>query len=81
MSSFAAGRNAFGFCDRCGFREKLSALKKLTINEKVTNIKVCPSCYEPDHPQYRIGRVDVSDPQGLRDPRPDTAQAASREIP
>jgi len=77
---FASGKNAFGFCDRCGFRVKLSLMKKITVNEKLTNIKVCPTCWEPDHPQYRIGRVDMSDPQALRDPRPDTALEDSREL-
>ncbi len=78
MSAFASGKNAFGFCDRCGFRCKLSLMKKLTVNEKLTNIKVCQDCWEPDHPQYRIGRVDMSDPQALRDPRPDPALEDSR---
>lgn len=78
MSAFAAGKNAFGFCDRCGFRVKLSLMKKLTINEKRTNIKTCPDCWEPDQPQYRIGRVKFDDPQALRDPRPDTSLADSR---
>lgn len=77
---FASGKNSHGFCDRCGFRVKLSLMKKVTINEKLTNIKVCPTCWEPDHPQYRIGRVDMSDPQALRDPRPDTALEDSREL-
>lgn len=80
-SAFASGKNAFGFCDRCGFRAQLSAMKKLTINEKITNIKVCPSCYEPDHPQYKSGRVVAQNREALRDPRPDTAQAESRTIP
>lgn len=77
---FASGKNSHGFCDRCGFRSKLSLMKKITVNEKLTNIKVCPTCWEPDHPQYRIGRVDMSDPQALRDPRPDTALEDSREL-
>ncbi len=77
---FASGKNSHGFCDRCGFRVKLSLMKKITVNEKLTNIKVCPTCWEPDHPQYRIGRVDMSDPQALRDPRPDTALEDSREL-
>jgi hypothetical protein len=77
---FASGRIAHAFCDRCGFRSKLSLMKKITVNEKLTNIKVCPTCWEPDHPQYRIGRVDMSDPQALRDPRPDTALEDSREL-
>jgi len=75
---FASGRKAHGFCDRCNFRCQLSALKKLIINERLTNIKVCPTCYEPDQPQYRIGRVDPNDPQALRDPRPDPSLEASR---
>jgi hypothetical protein len=75
---FASGRTAHGFCDRCNFRVKLSLMKKLTINERLTNLKVCPTCWEPDHPQYRIGRVDPRDPQALRDPRPDPSLAASR---
>jgi len=78
MSTFASGKNAFGFCDRCGFRVKLSLMKKVTINEKRTNIKTCPECWEPDHPQYRIGKVKFDDPQALRDPRPDTSLADSR---
>lgn len=71
--AFASGKNAHGFCDRCGFRCKLNIMKLLTINEKLTNTKVCPDCWEPDQPQYRIGRVDPSDPQALRNPRPDTS--------
>lgn len=77
-NTFASGKNAHGFCDRCGFRAKLSALRKITINEKTTNIKVCDACWEPDHPQYRIGRVDTKDPQALREPRPDPALQNSR---
>ena len=79
-TNFASGKHAFGFCDRCGFRAVLNGMKKLTINEHVTNIKVCPTCYEPDQPQYRVGKLRVFDPQALRDPRPDTSQDASREL-
>lgn len=76
--TFASGKIAFGFCDRCGFRCKLSLMKKLVINQKLTNIKTCPTCWEPDQPQYQIGKVDTKDPQALRDPRPDTSLARSR---
>jgi hypothetical protein len=55
-------------------------MKKLTINEKVTNLKVCPDCWEPDHPQYQVGRLRINDPQGLREARPDPALEASREL-
>lgn len=76
--TFASGKIAHGFCDRCNFRCKLSLMKKLTINQKITNLKVCPSCWEPDQPQYQIGKVDIKDPQSLRDPRPDPSLEASR---
>ena len=77
---FASGKYAHGFCDRCNFRYALKKLRALTINEKVTNFLVCPTCWEPDHPQYRIGRIDMSDPQALRNPRPDPSLQASREL-
>ena len=78
VQKFAAGKKAFGFCDRCDFRCQLSKMRKLIVNEQQTNIKVCPTCWEPDHPQYRIGRINYDDPQALRDPRPDTSLANSR---
>lgn len=79
-SNFASGKHAHGFCDRCGFRCDYHAMKKLVVNERLTNIKVCPACYEPDQPQYRVGKLKVIDPQGLREPRPDTSLEESREL-
>jgi hypothetical protein len=79
-TNFASGKHAHGFCDQCGFRVKLSLLKNTVVNEKRTGLKVCPTCYDPDHPQLRVGRIKVNDPQALRDPRPDTALEASREL-
>jgi len=79
-TNFASGKHAFGFCDRCGFRSPLRAMKKLTVNEHLTNIKVCTTCYEPDQPQYRVGKLRVFDPQALREPRPDTSLEQSREL-
>lgn len=76
--NFASGKIAFGFCDRCGFRCKLTAMRKNVINTKLTDIKTCPSCWDPDQPQYRIGMVDTKDPQALREPRPDISLADSR---
>ena len=81
---FASGKNALAECDRCGFRYKLSQLKKLVINESDTNIKVCPQCWEPDHPQNLHGKYPVDDPQAIRDPRPDYAgyeQSRSMAVP
>lgn len=69
---FANGRNAFGFCDYCGFRFKLKELKKLIIKTKQVSYKVCPQCWTPDQPQLQLGMYPIDDPQALRDPRPDT---------
>ena len=69
---YSSGKWAHGFCDRCGQRYQLKELKKLTIKTKVTNILVCPSCWDPDHPQLLLGLFPVYDPQALRNPRRDT---------
>lgn len=79
-SKFAAGKKAFAFCDLCGFRYKLRQLKSLVRKGKPTNIKACPSCWNGDHPQNRLGEFPVYDPQALRDPRPDQGLEASRVI-
>ena len=70
---YSSGKWAHGFCDRCSQRFQLKDLKKLTIKTKVTNILVCKSCWDFDHPQLLIGMYPVYDPQALRNPRPDTS--------
>jgi len=80
-SKFASGKHAHGFCDRCGFRCKLSALKSETVAGNPINVRVCPTCFDEDHPQNFLGKVNSADPQALRDPRPDPALAESRETP
>jgi len=78
---FASGNKALGICDVCGFQYGLRELKKLVIKGKITNIKACPECWNPDQPQLRLGEFPVDDPQALRDPRPDSAEKqASRDI-
>lgn len=72
-NKFASGKNSIAECDRCGFRYKLKELKKLTIKTKQVNIKVCPTCWEPDQPQLQLGMYPVEDPQAVREPRPDTS--------
>ena len=69
---FANGAKAFGFCDVCGFRFDLKKLKNLTVKTKQTQIKACPQCWTPDQPQLQLGMYPISDPQAIRDPRPDT---------
>lgn len=68
---FSSGKNAIAECDRCGFRYKLTQLKREIIKTKLYNLLVCPQCWDPDHPQLQLGMYPVDDPQGVRDPRPD----------
>jgi hypothetical protein len=74
---FSSGKNSIAECDRCGFRYKLTELKKEIIKTKVYDLKVCPSCWDPDQPQLQLGMYPVDDPQGVRDPRPDKSYYAS----
>lgn len=78
---FASYKRAFGFCDRCGQRYDLRHLKKYFIMGKLINSKVCPECWDPDHPQNWVGIIGSqkvsNDPQALREPRPDTNRNAS----
>lgn len=73
---FASYKRAFGFCDRCAQRYDLRKLRKYYIMGKLINSKVCPECWDPDHPQNWVGIIGSqkvsNDPQALREPRPDT---------
>ena len=79
-SKFASGKYAIAECDRCGQRYKLSELKKEVIKTKLFNIKVCPTCWDPDQPQLSLGLYPVNDPQAVRDPRPDTSYQVSGDL-
>jgi hypothetical protein len=72
-NQFASGKHAIAECDRCGQRYKLRELRKLIVKQQVKDIKVCPSCWDPDQPQLSLGMYPVNDPQALRDPRPDVS--------
>ena len=74
---FSSGRFSIAECDRCGQRYKLSELKKEVIKTKLYQIKVCPTCWDPDHPQLQLGMYPVEDAWAVRDPRPDTSYYAS----
>lgn len=81
MTKYANGAKAVAFCDRCNFRFPLGQLRSETVRGKKTNWLVCSTCFDPDHPQNFQGMVPVEDPQAIRNPRPDPALEASREIP
>jgi len=74
---FSSGKNSIAECDRCGFQFKLRELKKEVIKTKTYDLKVCPQCWDPDQPQLQLGMYPVDDPQGVRDPRPDTTYITS----
>jgi hypothetical protein len=71
---FASGAKALAICDICGFQYELRELRNLVKKNKVTELKACPECWNPDHPQNRLGEFPVDDPQAIRNPRPDFAE-------
>jgi hypothetical protein len=76
-TQYASGKYAIAECDRCGQRYKLSQLKKEIIKTKLYQIKVCPSCWDPDQPQLSLGLYPVQDPQAVREPRPDVSYVSA----
>ena len=76
-NKFASGKYAIAQCDRCDQRYKLSELRTQTVKTKPFKIKVCRSCWDPDHPQLQLGMYPVDDPQALREPRPDNSYLQS----
>lgn len=75
---YATGKWAFGFCDTCSFRYPLADLKSLIVKGHPINVRVCPECFDQDHPQLFLGTVHINDPQAIKDPRPDTGLDESR---
>jgi hypothetical protein len=74
---FASGKYAIAECDRCAQRYKLKELRTQTVKTKPFKVKVCPSCWDPDHPQLQLGMYPVNDPQAVREPRPDVSYTVS----
>lgn len=74
---FSSGKNAIAECDRCGFRFKLTKLKREVVKTKNYELLVCGPCWDPDQPQLQLGMYPVDDPQGVRNPRPDRSYVAS----
>lgn len=80
-SRFASDKRALGICDVCGFQYKLRELKTTIRKGWETNILACPTCWDPDQPQLKLGEFRIDDPQALRNPRPDSTELdASREL-
>jgi len=71
-NTYSSGKFAIAEFDRCGQQFKLKKLKTEVVKTKRYEIKVCPECWDPDHPQLLLGMYPVEDPQALRAPRRDT---------
>ena len=72
-NQFASGKWAIAECDRCAQRYKLSELRIQTLKTKPYRVKVCKTCWDPDHPQLQLGMYPVNDPQAVREPRRDNS--------
>jgi len=74
------GKRAFGFCDRTGFRYKLTDLVPQIEDQRWTGLLVGRDVVDVDQPQLQLGKVKTNDNESLRNPRPDTALTESREL-
>ena len=68
MAKYAAGKRAYGISDRSGFRYRLNRMRK-----EWTGMLVGSDEYEPKQPQLGPFRK-VTDPQALKDSRPDRVE-------
>jgi hypothetical protein len=80
MSAYAAGKKAFGFCDRTGFRYPLQDLVRQIEDGQWNGLLVGRDVVDQDQPQLKLGDVDANDPQALRNPRPDKELTQSRGL-
>jgi hypothetical protein len=71
MARFASAKNTYGISDRSGFRYRLREMKK-----EWTGLLVGPDEFDPKHPQLE-GPRPGSDPQAVRNPRPDVTEVVS----
>jgi hypothetical protein len=76
-NKFASGKHAIAECDRCGQRYMLKELRIQIVKTQPYRVKVCRSCWDPDHPQLSLGLYPVNDPQAVREPRPDVSYVTS----
>ena len=74
---YSSGKYAIAECDRCAGRYKLHELKTEILKTKPYRIKVCKTCFDPDHPQLQLGMYPIFDPQAVQEPRPDVSYYVS----
>lgn len=77
---FASAKHSIAICDRCGFTTKLKELREEIVASAPTGMRVCATCWDPDHPQLELGKYPIYDPQAIRNARPDAAMTESRDL-
>jgi hypothetical protein len=77
---YANGKYAFGYCDRTGFRYKLSDMVEQYEGGKPTGLRVGKDVVDEDQPQLELGRVRTGDNNSLRHPRPESSLSDSRRL-
>ncbi|HKD02422.1 MAG TPA: hypothetical protein VKB77_08350 [Terriglobales bacterium] len=77
---WATGKYANAICDYCGVRTKYRELRGTTIKGQATGLLACSTCWDPDHEQNFLPDYVTVDAQALRNARPDTGKAASRQL-
>jgi len=80
VGSYATGKKSLGICDRCGCREKYVRMQFQVINSARSGLRVCRDCLDQDHPQLKLNRVRIDDPQALRYARPESEKLTQREL-
>ena len=71
---FTSGKYAKARCDRCGDKKKYLDLKL-----EWTGLRVCKSCWDPKT-ALEFPTNFPSDPEALRDPRPDNDVEANHGV-
>lgn len=63
-----------GLCDRCGQRYPLYQLRFEYVLGKNTNVRCCPQCIDPSHPQLDTRNIRTDDRQWVPDSRSDSIE-------
>lgn len=66
-------RETPGTCDRCGWRWPLDQLRPESIRGMKQDNKICPDCWDQDHPQNFLNQRSVVDKMVVEDARPDSS--------
>lgn len=77
---YATGKYSLAICDRCGCRAKYKELRDQVINGAKSGLRVCPDCLDADHPQLRLNKIRINDPQALQFARPEVDKELQRRL-